>query len=249
MQPLHRRIHEAGIIRAEGNLSSGDAHIAVDTRRILAEGLDAYIERVKELRHNCDGTRLDGLKKIRFYDAVLIALEALQSFILRYVVLAIKQAEDHNDEARKKELAEISRICGKIAHKPASTFYEALQLTWFIQLVLQIESNGHSLSMGRLDQYLYPYYKPGDDTRTMELLENLWIKLMSVHKIRSWSHTRFSAGSPLYQNVTIGGRNKDGSDATNDLSLLITPVGWGIAADPAQSFGAIPQRHVNGIFE
>ncbi len=227
MQPLHRRIHESGIIRAEGNLSSGDGHIAVDVRRILGEGLNAYTARVRELHQACDVSKLDGLKQSRFYDAVTIALESLQEFIRRYARLASAQVASCSGSHREEELREISRICYKIASEPASSLHEAIQLTWFIQLVLQIESNGHSLSLGRVDQYLYPYYLADtskgliNDAETMELLENLWIKLMSVHKIRSWSHTRFSAGSPLYQNVTIGGKNRDGSDSTNELSLLI----------------------------
>ena len=108
-----------------------------------------------------------------------------------------------------------------------SGFYEALQLTWFVQLVLQIESNGHSVSLGRMDQYLWKFYKDDlaagriSEDFALELLENTWIKLLSVNKIRSWSHTRFSAGGPLYQNVTIGGQTVDGKDAVNDLSFLI----------------------------
>jgi pyruvate formate-lyase/glycerol dehydratase family glycyl radical enzyme len=102
-----------------------------------------------------------------------------------------------------------------------------LQLTWFVQLVLQIESNGHSVSLGRLDQYLYRFYindiEQGrtDEEQVLELLENMWLKLLSINKIRSWSHTRYSAGGPLYQNVTIGGQHTDGRDAVNELSFLI----------------------------
>jgi pyruvate formate-lyase/glycerol dehydratase family glycyl radical enzyme len=128
---------------------------------------------------------------------------------------------------RKQELLVISRNCRHIAEKPPETFYQALQLTLFLQLVLQIESNGHSLSFGRLDQYLYPFYekdlKAGALTPkfVMELLECTWIKILNVRKIRSWSHTRSSAGGPLYQNVTIGGQTIDGKDAVNELSYLI----------------------------
>ena len=102
-----------------------------------------------------------------------------------------------------------------------------MQLVYFIQLILQIESNGHSLSLGRMDQYLYTFYKndleKNDITSdfAIELLENMWVKLYSINKIRPWSHTRYSAGSPLYQNVTIGGQNTDGEDAVNELSYLI----------------------------
>ena len=98
---------------------------------------------------------------------------------------------------------------------------------WLVHLCLQIDSNGHSLSYGRMDQYLDPYYekdlKEGRITEeaACELLTNLWLKTYTINKIRSWSHTRFSAGSPLYQNVTVGGQTPDGKDAVNPMSFLI----------------------------
>lgn len=121
----------------------------------------------------------------------------------------------------------MSRILNKVPYYPAETFHEAVQSLWIIHLVLQIESNGHSLSYGRMDQYLNPFYekdlklgKITEDSAT-ELLTNLWLKTFTINKIRSWSHTRFSAGSPLYQNVTVGGQTVDKKDEVNPLSYLI----------------------------
>jgi formate C-acetyltransferase len=226
-QELHK-IHEAGIIRAEGNLTSGDAHIAVDNERILAEGLDQFIYRVREHFEKENNTTLEGVKHRNFYQSLDIGLTALQKFIIRFTDLAGSQADAGGiTPQRSEELKEIEDICRVIAHQPPKTFRQALQLTYFIQLVLQIESNGHSVSLGRMDQYLYPFYindfESGIITPdfAMELLENTWVKLLSIHKIRSWSHTRFSAGSPLYQNVTIGGQTPKQKDAVNDLSYLI----------------------------
>ena len=127
----------------------------------------------------------------------------------------------------KEELEEIARICKKVPYEKAETFYEAIQSTWFIQLILQIESNGHSLSYGRFDQYIYPYYKRDKDLhniteeQAIELLDNLWIKTLTINKVRSQAHTFSSAGSPMYQNVTIGGQTPDKKDATNELSYLV----------------------------
>ena len=132
-----------------------------------------------------------------------------------------------SSKKRKKELLLIADNCEIIAEKPPENFYQALQLVYFVQLVLQIESNGHSVSLGRMDQYLFPFYQNDRITGNIsenfasELLENMWIKLVSINKIRPWSHTRFSAGGPLYQNVTIGGQTTGGLDAVNDLSFLI----------------------------
>lgn len=222
-----REIHEAGIIRAEGNLTSGDAHIAVNNRKLLALGIPGYRNMVEERRAALELWNYGDLKKEQFYQAVLLSLDALSAFILRYADLASSMAAAEADGARAAELSEIAAVCTALFRRPPESFREALQLTWFVQLVLQIESNGHSMSLGRLDQYLYPFYAAdlaagrSGEAAAMELLENLWIKLYSILKIRSWSHTRYSAGSPLYQNVTIGGRTPEGADAVNPLSFLV----------------------------
>jgi len=230
MAPQLREIHEAGIIRAEGNLTSGDAHIAINAEALLKRGLGDYLRRVRRLHRECDLTTREGLRKENFYRSLDIGLTALQTFIRRYADLAAALAADTAatpEASRRAELLLIEENCRVIADAPPATFYQALQLTWFIQLALQIESNGHSVSLGRMDQYLYPFYQADrqagritPDT-AMELLENTWVNLLSVNKIRSWSHTRYSAGSPLYQNVTIGGQTRYGEDAVNELSFLI----------------------------
>ena len=220
-------IHETGIIRAEGNLTSGDAHIAAHFRLILENGLEWFKQKASDKLETSDFISGEDIKKRLFYKSVIMSLEAMQDFILRFADLALEMIRSEADEQRKAELEKIERNCRSISAGKPETFYQALQLTYFVQLVLQIESNGHSLSLGRMDQYLYPFYKEDadkgliDDDEVMELLENLWLKLVSIKKIRSWSHTRFSAGGPLYQNVTIGGQLQDGSDAVNDLSFLI----------------------------
>lgn len=218
-------IHEAGIIRAEGNLTSGDAHIAVHFPKVLEKGLDWYVDYVEELLNNTDTVNARGIRKYQYYKATVISLKAMRIYIRRYAELAELLAGSNMNTERSAELRLIAENCRMISSKPAGSFYEALQLSYFLQLIMQIESNGHSQSMGRVDQYLYPYYKKDKDRISddfvMELFENTWLKLVSMKKIRSWSHTRFSAGGPLYQNVTIGGQLRDGSDATNELSYLI----------------------------
>ncbi|HKK43646.1 MAG TPA: glycyl radical protein, partial [Bacteroidales bacterium] len=227
MSAQNREIHEAAIIRAEGNLTSGDAHIAVNFEKILEKGLNGYLSLVKSYCDSLDDSDHESKTKKDFYTATEISLKAFRTFIRRYAGLSGKLAETEEDNNRRLELQKISRICNNISENPPGNFYEALQLTWFVQLVLQIESNGHSVSLGRMDQYLYKYYfrdiaaREINNDFALELLENTWIKLLSVNKIRSWSHTRYSAGGPLYQNVTIGGQTPDGKDAVNELSFLI----------------------------
>ena len=218
---------ETGVFGMEGKLNAGDAHLAVNYERILKEGLKGYEKRVKECKATLDLTNPDNIDKYCFYNAVLIVLEAVRNFANRYSVLAKDLAEKELNQERKVELLEISRICSKVPYEPAETFQEAVQSVWFIQLILQIESNGHSLSYGRFDQYMYPYYdrdiKNGTikKSEALELLTCLWIKTLTINKVRSQAHTLSSAGSPMYQNVTIAGQTTDKKDAVNDLSFLV----------------------------
>lgn len=218
---------ETGVFGMEGKLNAGDAHLAVNYERILKDGLRGYEKRVKEYKATLDLTNPDNIDKYCFYNAVLIVLKAVRNFANRYSVLAKDLAEKELNKERKIELLEISRICSKVPYEPAETFQEAVQSVWFIQLILQIESNGHSLSYGRFDQYMYPYYdrdiKNGTikESEALELLTCLWIKTLTINKVRSQAHTLSSAGSPMYQNVTIAGQTTDKKDAVNDLSFLV----------------------------
>jgi pyruvate formate-lyase/glycerol dehydratase family glycyl radical enzyme len=220
-------IQDAAIIKATGNLTSGDAHIAVDFYKILRVGLNGYLEEINHYHKQVKRDEQEGVSKDHFYTALTISIRAFQTFILRFHRLALKLGRSEENESRQDELMTISNNCKVISGDPPENFYQALQLVYFVQLILQIESNGHSVSLGRMDQYLYPFYKKDlltgkiTDEFISELLENTWIKLLSINKIRPWSHTRFSAGGPLYQNVTIGGQTVDGLDAVNELSFFI----------------------------
>jgi pyruvate formate-lyase/glycerol dehydratase family glycyl radical enzyme len=211
----------------ERNLTSGDAHLAVNFGKLLRIGIGGYLAETLAARSVLDLASWEDLKKQQFSEAVQIVLEAFQEFIDRFRRLALQLADGESDLRRRGELEMIAATCAAIREHPPQDFREALQLTYFTQLVLQIESNGHSVSLGRMDQYLYPFYERDmasgriSDEEVLELLECTWLKLLSISKIRPWSHTRFSAGSPLYQNVTIGGQTPDEQDAVNPLSRLI----------------------------
>ena len=210
---------ETGVFGMEGKLNAGDAHLAVNYERILAEGLKGYEERTKKLKAALDFTKPESIDKNVFYKAVLIVIDAVHTFANRDSKLAQDMALTETDAKRKEELLEISRICAKVPYEPASSFREAVQAVWFIQLILQIESNGHSLSYGRFDQYMYPYYKKDmengslSEESALELLTCLWIKTLTVNKVRSQAHTLSSAGSPM--------QTTDKKDAVNELSFTV----------------------------
>lgn len=225
--PTLAAINASGIVHAEGNMTTGDGHVAVNMARVLELGVGGYAAYVQRMDEGLDLGRYEELKKHQLYLAMLDSLEALSTWIGRYAALAGEKAAACADPPRRAELEAIAAACSAIAKEPPRGFREALQLCVFVQLALQIESNGHSVSLGRMDQYLYPFYEKDaaagriSAEEAKELLSCAWLKLLAVKKVRSWSHTRFSAGGPLYQNVTIGGTTRDGRDAVNELSFLI----------------------------
>lgn len=222
-----RLLYDIGVIRAEGCFTSGDGHIAVDFSQVLETGLSGIRKKVVQALFRLDLTDARDIKKKAFLDAVLITFDAVEAFAHRYSALATEMAAAQSDAKRRRELLDLAETCGRVPEHPARSFREAVQSVWFIQLILQIESNGHSVSYGRLDQYLNKYYENDlrngaiTEEEACELLENLWIKTYSINKIRSWAQTRTTAGNPLYQNVTIGGQTPDGADAVNALSHLV----------------------------
>lgn len=217
---------EQNFFGMEGKMNAGDGHVAVDYKKLLEVGLIGYEERTKKLKEALDLAAPNSIDKYHFYDSVLIVIEAVKNFAHRYAELAEELAKTASPK-RAEELREISRICRKVPYYPAETFKEAIQSVWFIQLILQIESNGHSVSYGRFDQYMNPYLEADlekgiiTEDEAVELLTNLWIKTLTINKVRSQSHTLGSAGNPLYQNVTIGGQTRDKKDAVNKMSYLV----------------------------
>ena len=162
-----------------------------------------------------------------FYKSVCISLRASCSFIHRYSLLASDMAEIQKDDKLKTNLNEIAEICKKLSENPPETFREALQSVWFLFVILHMESNASSFSPGRMDQYLYPYYKRDiesgiiDNDLAIELLDALFIKFNQIVYMRNSHSARYFAGFPIGFNITVGGQNKNGEDSTNELSYLI----------------------------
>lgn len=227
MPDAAQKYADLGIISFLGKVTSGDGHFAADYTNMLKVGLKEYKRRAEEKLRKLDLSDYKNIKKTYFYKACIIVIDAVRDFALRYAVLAEDMARDTKEEKRKDELLEIGSMLRRVPYEPARTFKEAVQAIWLCHLILQIESNGHSVSYGRVDQYLDPYLRQDlacgriTEDEASEVLVNLWLKTYSINKVRPWGHTVFSAGSPLYQNVTIGGQTKDKKDATNKTSWLI----------------------------
>lgn len=215
------------VMSASGNMTSGDGHIMLDFEKILHTGAQGIIDEAKAHLAQLDVPRVPSdYKKVIFYQSVIVAYEGMITYADRCADLAARLAAETEDRGRKQELLRLSEVCRRVPRYPAETFYEGVQSVWFAHLLSQIESNGHSMSFGRLDQYMFPYYQKDlaagriDAEGAVELLACLWLKAFGIVKIRPWSHTRFSGGGPTYQNLTLGGITPDGKDAVNELTML-----------------------------
>lgn len=222
-----KKASEVKVIHGEGNMTSGDGHIVPDIEKVLKNGLNGVIEEAKAAIDKLDLSENNALKKKNFLESTIIINKSVMDFAHRYADLATKMASKEKDPERQKELENIADICRHIPANPPRNFYEAVQTIWFVHLVIQIESNGHSASLGRVDQYLYDFYKNDiengnlTEEKAKEILQCLWIKMFSILKLRPTSHSGYGAGYPTYQNVTIGGQNYKHQDEVNELSFLI----------------------------
>ncbi|MFN8453076.1 MAG: glycyl radical protein [Anaerolineae bacterium] len=219
---------KAGVISGRGNITSGDGDIILNIEKVLAMGLEGVIAEAEAALANLSPYRAAEFKKRPFLQGAIIALRAVIDFARRFAAEAERQAALPGvSPERRVELRLIADVCRHVPAQPPRTFQEAVQSAYFVHLVSQIESNGHSFSLGRFDQYIYPYYQADlqagrlSRERALEMLELLWLKLFAIIKVRPWDHTRFGIGYPTYQNVTVGGQTETGQDATNDLSFMV----------------------------
>jgi formate C-acetyltransferase len=228
MPPDVAAAQKAGVISGRGNITSGDGHIILNIEKVLAIGLEGIIAEAETALANLSPYEAGEFKKRPFLQGAIIALQAVIDFAHRFATEAERQAIlPATSPERRAELLTMAETCRRVPAQPPRTFQEAIQSAYFVHLVSQIESNGHSFSLGRFDQYLYPFYQADLEAKritreqALEILELLWLKLFSIIKVRPWDHTRFGIGYPTYQNVTIGGQTEHGQDATNDLSYMV----------------------------
>ena len=205
---------------------NGIGHLTVDYGKILAVGYTGIINEAKDALCKLSVGDADYAKRKAFLDAVIMSCEAAINYAKRYSELAANMAKTELCVYRKKELLDIADACRNVPEFGARSFREACQSFWFVQMLLQIESSGHSISPGRFDQYMYPYYKKDLDAGIMtreeaqELMDCVWVKLNDLNKCRDAASAEGFAGYSLFQNLIAGGQDKYGKDATNDLSFM-----------------------------
>ena len=205
---------------------NGIGHVCVDYGKVLKIGYRGIIEEAEEAIDALDVSDPEYVQRINFLTAVIESCEAVIDYAKRYSELAARLASEEKCPVRKEELLTIARNCKRVPESGAASFYEACQSFWFVQLLLQVESSGHSISPGRFDQYMYPYYKRDLDSgkitpeAAQELLDCIWVKLNDINKVRDADSANGFAGYGMFQNLIVGGQDIHGTDATNDLSYM-----------------------------
>lgn len=235
MAPQARMAIEHNIFTPGNYFYNGVGHVTVCYGRILKEGFEGIILQAQEAIKKLNFGDADYATRKHFLDAVIISCQAAIDYAGRYAMLALDMARREKDETRKKELLTIAENCARVPAKGARTFHEACQSFWFVQMLLQMESSGHSISPGRFDQYMYPYFKADLDagriTReyAQELMDCIWVKLNDLNKARDAASAEGFAGYSLFQNLIAGGQDENGLDATNDLSFMCIEASMHVA--------------------
>ena len=226
MAPEAIKAIEHNIFTPGNYFYNGVGHVTVKYEEVLAIGYKGIIDKARAELEKCQVGDGNYAKKSHFLNAVIVSCQAVIEYAERYAELASQMAAECTDPVRKQELLQISENCSRVPANGATNFYEACQSFWFVQQLLQVESSGHSISPGRFDQYMYPYYKADIDkgviTReaAQELLDCIWVKLNDLNKVRDAASAEGFAGYSLFQNLIVGGQDKYGNDVTNDLSVM-----------------------------
>ena len=199
----------------------GQGHIICDFPLVLQNGFGALLAEAEQ--------KLAQDGESDFYAATVIVLKATIAYVQRYEAEVLQARESASSETRAQELERLAEILHHIATEPARDFYDALQLTWITELVLQHESNASSISLGRMDQYLAPFYETslaaGESSEFLrELIQCFYLKTNTIVFLRSTDSAQFFAGFPSGFNLVVGGVDSEGNDCTNELSYLLLDV-------------------------
>lgn len=242
LSPAVLEAEQLGVLSV-GSRTTSTGHVVPNYPKVLNLGLRGIINQAKAKKNAVTQIDHDMQRKIDFWDGVIIECEAAIRFANRYAKLARKMADEVGDGARKQELLQIAANCEHVPENSPRSTYEALQFFWFMHLIMQIETNGHSIGLGRFDQTMYPYYKKdleeGSITyeHCVEMLQCLWIKITEIIKVRDDFDAQAFAGYPMWQNCAIGGVTPEGKDATNEFSFCCLDATFGVqTTQPSLSF-------------
>jgi len=218
----------AGCLLEDLFIYAGVGHVCADYEKLFRVGFGGIRKEIEAAAAKLDSALPEDIKKQQFYDAELVMLDGVKTYISRYGELAKEMAVRETNEVRKSELERISSNCLWVSENPPRDFWEAIQLWHIATNMIIIETNGHSVTYGRFDVLFYPYYKADTQNGTLtrefmqELIEHSFLKMHELRKIRDTNAIFFSSGTIMGGTaLDVGGVDKDGNDVTNDLSYMV----------------------------
>ena len=225
MAPEALKAIEHNIFTTGNYFYNGVGHLCVDYGKVLAIGYNGIKTEAQAALEKVQPADADYAQRRSFLEAVIECCDAAVLYANRYAQLAESMASAETGE-RKEELLRIAANCRRVPANGAQSFYEACQSFWFVQMLIQTEGSGHSISPGRFDMYMYPYFKKDYESgkitlsTAQELVDCIWVKLNDLNKVRDAVSAEGFAGYSLFQNLIVGGQTEDGRDSTNELSFI-----------------------------
>lgn len=195
-------------------------HICPNCEEWLKKGPEQIKKEAKSHLEKATGESKD------FYESVILVMEGTQNFMMRYHDLLMEYADKEVDKSKKENMQLVARNCKNLMMAKPESFHEAVQSLWFLFVILHMESNASSFSPGRIDDFLYPYYKKDiekgclDEQRALEIIECLWLKFNEIVYMRNSHSAKYFAGFPIGFNVAIGGQDENGEDFSNEISFM-----------------------------
>ena len=225
MAPEALKAIEHNIFTTGNYFYNGVGHLCVQYDKVLEIGYNGIKKEAEEALKKGDVSCSYYAQGRSFLEAVIESCDAAITYANRYALLAEEMAKQESGQ-RREELLKIAQNCRNVPANGATSFYEACQSFWFVQMLIQTEGSGHSISPGRFDQYMYPYFKKDYEAGKItlefaqEIVDCLWVKLNDLNKVRDAVSAEGFAGYSLFQNLIVGGQTKDGRDSSNELSYI-----------------------------
>ncbi|MDJ0784112.1 MAG: pyruvate formate lyase family protein [Desulfosarcinaceae bacterium] len=220
-------LKENAVIYIDRKAVRGPGELTPNYAELLSEGIEGIIAHIEKRKSEYSLAKPNHYPRIAYLDAMRTAAEGMLILGERYREEALRLAAETDDARRKAELETIAAVFAQIPARPARTFHEALQFVYLYHASIFMEQNAASYNLGRIDQYLYPYYQADIDAgritpeEAQELLDCAWIKLAEPCLFQDEVTAEYANGYTMFQNVCAGGINANGQDAVNDLSYMV----------------------------
>ena len=215
-----------GVSDVSNYLCANGSHFIPAWTDVIQHGFVKYYEKAQRLLEALDPNDPESIDKRIFYTGILEVLEAIRDWGERLSAACARRAREEKDPVRKQELENMAAMMKRVPWGPATSFHDACETAWAVCFFLFVEGAGPSITWGRFDQYMYPYYKEDIEKgiltpeKAMELIEELYVRVTSNVWFQSTQMAYIFGGYYRYPHLDVGGLDENGRDASNELSYL-----------------------------